>query len=60
MLQQLGAWTCMNGNARRSALAVIHWYNVVWARTSHERRACSPDGQGHCWVWLAFRSLLGI
>ena len=46
MLLLMGAWQYRNGNARRSAHAVVQEHNVFWARVSYEWRACSHVRRG--------------
>ena len=40
--------------------AFAQGHNVLQARTSYERRACSPGKQWFLGVWLALWSMLGI
>ena len=44
-LQKMGAWKYWNGNARRSARAVVQEHNAFSAHISYERRASSPGRQ---------------
>ena len=46
MFQQMGTWKYRNGNARRSARAVVQEHNVFRAHISYDRRACSHGRRG--------------